>query len=62
MQREFEEAAQACELERSLFNQDVAAALHAVFEHKEQIHNTLAKTHAKVAEATTEVLATARVM
>jgi len=57
LQSQYEEAVQSCEVERSLFNQDMAAALHAVFEHKEHISETLQRVYGRVTDITTDARA-----
>lgn len=56
LQCQYEEAAQECEMERSLFNQDMAAALHAVFEHKEAMTKTISGVHSYVSDAMSTAL------
>lgn len=56
LQSQYEEAAQECEIERSLFNQDIAAALHAVFEHKEYMTKTIQEVQTYVSDATSTAL------
>ncbi len=56
LQCQYEEAVQECEMERTLFNQDMAAALHAVFEHKEQLSETFQRVHDHVSETTSTAL------
>ena len=57
LQSQYEETVQACEIERSLFNQDMAAALHAILEHKEHVTNTLQKVHCRILGMTNEFIA-----
>ena len=57
LQSQYEETVQACEIERSLFNQDMAAALHAILEHKEHVTNTLQKVHGRILGITNEIIA-----
>ena len=56
LQCQYEEAAQECEMARTLFNQDIAAALHAVFEHKESISDTIQSVNSCVRDATSVAL------
>ena len=56
LQCQYEEAVQECEMERTLFNQDMAPALHAIFEHKEQLSDTIQRVHTHVSETTSNAL------
>lgn len=57
LQSQYEEKAQECEIERNIFNQEIAAALHTIFEHKEYISKAIRDVHAHVSEATTSAMA-----
>ena len=59
VQGQYEDAVRTCDMERSIFNQDLDAAVHAISSHKESVTILLQKTHTVVSETVEDVVCAA---
>ena len=59
VQGQYEDSARQHEMERSMFNQDLDAAMHAISSHKESVTILLQKTHTAVSEISDEIMCVA---